>query len=419
MAKGVHTASSPAAEQDEKLDEVDGQVNEAQAESSTANDDQSDSSPEREDQRGDADSAKVPTELDELRAKLTKAEPEAEAEDEDEDGDKPTETDSDDKEDGDGESEDATVDETNGDKSKGDDHADDDNEIGKDFLKKLPKEQRDEVGKHFARELKSRIEKKIERHPDLQAGRFLRTVQAKHGLEQEEVVASLALSAAYKAGDPRAVTALEAHADQLRAELQMPARGGDSVEPFKGALPPEFADMVSVLGMEEDDVRLMCASLKAHKEAPAKKQAQATRREERETQPTRRQPQVPVTVAGFRQDETAAADDAVADFLTSKGVDEKALKTVMGDLIPFMNKRAPLNPTTGKPDHRFIEPENRVKAVQIAHQRYVIDKANKLAETKRKAGPGTTGSAPPVRTGSSTSASKNPLAALRQKLVRR
>lgn len=423
MPKGVKTASSPAADQDEKnTDEVDGQVDGSQSESSTDNDAQPESSTGRDDQPGNADDAKTPTPLDELRGELTKAQPEAKAEDEEEEGDEPTEPKTEDRDDDQGESEDAEGDEPEGDESEGDEPEDDDedSEKSKDFLKTLPKESRDAVGRHIASTLKARVEEKIERHPAIKAGKFLETMRTKHGLDEDEVVASLVLSAAFKAGDPRAVKAMDDHADYLREQLKMPARvvEAPAVVPFVGALPPEFADMVTMLGFEEKDVRFLCAALKQHKEpAPAKPAPQApVERQERQIRQVQQQPEL--TPGGFHVEDTAAADDAVREFLLSKGVKAVELKKVWGELTPILEQRAPVNPATGKPDVRFIDPERRLKAVQIAHQRLVIAQAKQLAERKRAAGPGAAGTSAPVRTGSQSSAkAADPLSALRRKLV--
>ena len=181
--------------------------------------------------------------------------------------------------------------------------------------------------------------------------------------------------------------------------------------------------MVSVLGMDESRVRFLYAADKAHQEAEANHSQEEHEEEDPPARPLRqRQPTQPRTSGGFHPSDVASADDAAADFLVSKGIksDPTALKAHMAKLYPYLDKHAPVNPATGKPDRRLIDPERRLKAVEIAHQRFVLSEAKRIAEEKRTAGTQRTGSTTTVaqgRTGSGKPAT--PLETLRRQKVGR
>ena len=437
MPQGVNRSESPTEEQDVEQDASGSQPAASESESSTETDVTSTDSSSA-DARGNGESRRgKSTPLDELRGKLTgtakaadqktKEEPETESvkeeeSDESEDqvddkhqAEKPTE----DGEDGD---QPAATD------TEGDDQ-DDADENQDNPLRSLPKEKRDQVGKYLSSQLKKRTAEVIEKHPDIQAGRFLQTLRQKHGLTDDEVASSLVLSAAFNAGDPRALEVLEAHADQLRKHLKKPPRSASALAPFKGVLPQEYADMVQVLGFSEEDARLAYAAVQARQKATKVKEeveestddnAEEERDDTPPMRPLRPRQTAPSHVAGFHPDDVAMADQATADLLTSKGITEEKHREHMAKLIPFLNQAAPVNPQTGKPDHRFIDPERRVKAVQIAHQRYVIAEAKRVADAKRKAGPSAAGGAPPVPARSdAASTNRTPLQQLRRRMVGR
>lgn len=424
MPKDVTSGGSSAPVQDDELDLDGGQPSEKEPDPSPGNDEQTPApSAEADPKAGEPKDEKKPTPLDELRQSLTKS-AKTEEEPKDEDGDEPA-TDEGDTEEPPADGEDKP---NKAAKSKPD--ADDADSPFKGFTP----DERNALGRKASARIvelntktKAISEEAKKNEPFVKAGRYFEGIRAKSGMSVDDAVGAIELQHQYLRGDPAAIETLDAAADALRAALKMPARISDAPEsadiaPFVGALPQEFEDMVRHLGMDETRVRMIAAFEKQQsepkKEKPVAPKAPVTPQpvqRQQEFQPAR----TSTHVAGFNDDEVAAADAACADLLRLKGVTDDKLGKVMERLIPLMAEKAPTNPKTGKPDHRFIAPERRVKAMQIAHQRLVIADAAKAAEAKRRAVPAGSGEAPSVsgRRDSGASA-KTPLDALRRQLVR-
>lgn len=425
MAKGVTTEGSPASDQDVNNEADGGQPLNLAPESSADNDAHSHSS--RDDDAepqgtGKAKEQNKPTPLDALRDKLLTeaAKPEAEGTGPKTEGDEPAVVDDDPSEDletgeedllgdGTGEEDTSTEPDTGKDEPKDD------------LYKGLEPAERLALGKRVSNRIKASLEKqKAELAPVLEAGEFLEKMRKAHGLTEKDVTASLALSASFLAGNPKAVEVLERDADYLRKHLGMKPRfaGQPKLKPFVGALPAEFADMIGVLGFEEADVRMLAAFHKQMKDPARQTESEQSdtstnddRREIvakpiRELPMQQRQSTEQLSVGGFPASEIAASDDAVQDFLLAQGVKKERLGAYMDKLVPLVSKHAPVNPRTGKPDHRMISPDRRLKAVTIAHQRLMIERAKQMREQRLRSGP-INGGAAAIRTNGSTSTGKS------------
>lgn len=396
-------AGSPSAG-DEEVDEIADKPIVADPVSSTGTDANAASSAEPSDAVGDRDAEKQPTALDALKAKLVKPEP-ADSEPAEVADEVPAE------EPVAGEVDEAAATATDEtppeDTAEVDDglHGFSEREITHPSNKGMVARIRD-----LAKRVKTSEQNVREAEPIKERGEFLRDFEAQQGLEPEEVVAALHLSAAFKRGDPKALESLDAAAAQLRADLGLPdpvAAAPAAVEPFQGVLPQEYADMVSALGIPEADVRLMLALLKQHKAPKLATPPAAVRPAPR---PLAR-PAAAAPDAAYQARIATAANETVLEYLETQKVPKaKAREHVEKHLSKYL---APLAP--GGQISR-IPPEDRLRLTKIAQQKHILAVAKVRAAARAQAPPvlSTSTSAAPA---SSTSKPKTDLDKLKARMV--
>jgi hypothetical protein len=367
-------AGSPSAG-DEEVDDVADQAAVTDPVSSTGTDDKATSSVESSDAVGDRDATKQPTALDALKAKLVKEPTDADpAEIADDVAEEPVAA------------EDA--DEVHGDVPHTEpevltlDAADPEDDPLHGFTEREVKHPSNKGMVTRIRDLaadRKKLKQQVQEiEPVKQAGEFLTKFQADNDLTPEESVAALALSAAFKRGDPRALESLEAATAQLRADLGVPdpvQAAPAPVEPFRGALSQEYADMVTVLGIPEADVRLMHALLSRHKTAPPPAAKPVAARPA--PRPIARQPAPPDNAHNVKI--ATAANETVLDYLeTQKVSKDKASEHIQKHLWKYLTPLAPGG------DPARIPAEDRLRLVTIAQQKHILAVAKLRAAERAK-----------------------------------
>ncbi len=251
-------------------------------------------------------------------------------------------------------------------------------------------------------------------------GQYITDFMHQLRLTPQQMHESLQLLRGYLSCEPKALPGLLDAAQRLARLTGQPdpLTASAAVTPFAGRLTPRYQELIEVNGFTEDEVRLFAGALQKPTAAPAARAAAPARDVQPsgvpEPDPNRGRKATPEQAedAEIQQKLNAQAGSTIVAFLSSQGVKD-VRSHVERNLFPHMAAAAPGN------DPERIPPHLRLKAVEVAHQRWLIDQAS--AAKRRPAGAqsiaSSTSTARQPAQGVARKAALSPLASLRAKLV--